>query len=80
MHLPIGRPLCLRVGTCDMRACLLCAPAPVRARAGRPLFFHANYQKWDLLLPNSFRDWHRRWVRMAPPDRDALELLTHDMG
>lgn len=47
--------------------------------SGLPLFFHANYHKWDLALPESFDlDWNRRWQVVQPGMRGVSELIYSD--
>ncbi|GLC36605.1 hypothetical protein PLESTM_000470500 [Pleodorina starrii] len=43
---------------------------------GAPLFFHANYHKWDLALPDSFDGgWNRRWQVLQPSLRSVAETI-----
>ncbi|GIL63128.1 hypothetical protein Vafri_17254 [Volvox africanus] len=43
---------------------------------GLPLFFHANYHKWDLTLPDSFeKGWNRRWQVLQPNRRSVAEVI-----
>ncbi|GLI66684.1 hypothetical protein VaNZ11_010617 [Volvox africanus] len=43
---------------------------------GLPLFFHANYHKWDLALPDSFdKGWNRRWQVLQPNRRSVAEVI-----
>ncbi|PNW78213.1 hypothetical protein CHLRE_09g386734v5 [Chlamydomonas reinhardtii] len=39
---------------------------------GLPLFFHANYEKWDLALPAAFEAYQRRWQVLAPGGQDVV--------
>ncbi|GFR52395.1 hypothetical protein Agub_g14905 [Astrephomene gubernaculifera] len=43
---------------------------------GAPLFFHANYHKWDLQLPDSFDNgWNRRWQLLQPHGLRVTDVL-----
>ncbi|GLC36242.1 hypothetical protein PLESTB_001364800 [Pleodorina starrii] len=75
----------------------LCSPVPDRVQSCREqylgntmvqygpdggiLFFHANYHKWDLALPDSFEHgWNRRWQVLQPSGRDVAEVIYGNTG
>ncbi|KXZ53028.1 hypothetical protein GPECTOR_8g395 [Gonium pectorale] len=56
------------------------AGADAGTAAARPLFLHANLEKWSLRLPDSFSDYVRRWQLLQPGGEEFPAWSERELG